>query len=136
MVHVGRDRENYRRWHRERNARIRAEWIAANGPCTACGSSVDLEVDHVDPRTKDPLLRRGTGLWTWSKARREAELAKCQVLCQICHVKKTTDEQQAGALEHGPRCKKRGCHCEVSREYERQKKRESRERLKQRGVAQ
>lgn len=54
------DRETQRRYERERLARIRAAWLAAHGPCVRCGSTVDLEVDHVDPSQK--LDHR---LWSW-----------------------------------------------------------------------
>lgn len=74
----------------------RDSWIAENGPCQHCGSTENLEVDHIDPSTKDPRLRGwsgGTGnYWRWKKKDREAELAKCQVLCYSCHKKKTKSE--------------------------------------------
>ena len=43
-----------------------------------------LEVDHIDPTTK--VSHR---LWSYSVARRDDELAKCQVLCHACHAEKT-----------------------------------------------
>ena len=61
----------------------------ANGPCVKCGCwDLDqLEVDHIDPNTK--VSHR---VWSWSKERRENELAKCQVLCRACHLTKTCGE--------------------------------------------
>lgn len=76
-----------RKYQRERNARIRREWLQENGPCAQCGNAENLNVDHVDPETKI-----SHNVWSWSKSRREAELAKCQVLCQVCHFAKTGRE--------------------------------------------
>lgn len=58
------------------------------GKCTACGTTEDLEFDHIDPTTKEfemskPLSRKNLpeGYMT--------ELDKCQLLCKACHKKKT-----------------------------------------------
>jgi hypothetical protein len=65
------------------NAR-RDAWLAENGPCARCGSAEELQVDHVDPESKqmNPAL-----LWSLSpkNPKRISELAKCQVLCRPCH---------------------------------------------------
>ena len=77
----------------------RAEWLATNGPCTRCGSWDDLQVDHIDPTTKDPMLTKSgnpngrRSLWRWSAERRAIELAKCQVLCADCHKVKSRAEE-------------------------------------------
>jgi hypothetical protein len=81
-------REYQRQWCANR----RAEWMAGKS-CADCGSTTDLEVDHVDPSQK--VSHR---VWSWSRARRDAELAKCVVRCQPCHQRKTTRGQ-----ENGPR---------------------------------
>lgn len=63
--------------------------------CTVCGSAKRLELDHIDPMTKDPKFNKdGNGFWCWSKERREAELAKCQVLCHECHARKTRENHE------------------------------------------
>lgn len=89
---IRRERAHHRNYMREYVRRLRREWVEANGPCQRCGSKDSLEIDHIDPRTKC----RGM-YWTWAKARREAELAKCQVLCRGCHVIKTSTERRAKA---------------------------------------
>lgn len=85
---------------------MRAMWIAINGPCQRCGSWQNSTIDHIDPKTKDPSLRKsggGTGgtakIWYWSDIRRTRELAKCQVLCQWCHQEKSRLEQTYDRLE-------------------------------------
>lgn len=96
-------REYARLWMASR----RAEWLAEHGPCGLCGSTDDLEIDHIDPDRK--VSHR---VWSWSAARREAELSKCQVLCRGCHAAKSGRER-AREIEHGrPSTYDRaGCRC-------------------------
>jgi 5-methylcytosine-specific restriction endonuclease McrA len=68
----------------------RREWFAKHGPCRRCGGRRYLELDHIDPATKVSHK-----VWQWRKERREAELAKCQVLCRVCHHFKTRDQRRA-----------------------------------------
>jgi hypothetical protein len=125
-ANLARQREYQQAWMRKR----RSDWLEENGPCRQCGSSVDLEVDHVDRRTK--VSHR---IWSWSAARRAEELAKCQVLCSVCHLAKTTQENSAEVV-HGTnsgyvryRCRCRECkdaHAERNRRHrEEAKKRRS-----------
>lgn len=87
------------KYQREWVARRRAEWVEANGPCAICGSGADLEVDHIDPSQKEAKI---STLWSWDAERRYAELAKCQVLCRLCHRDKTDSElRAAGELACG-----------------------------------
>lgn len=82
------DRKAYmHRWYRRVVRKRRLEWLRANGPCVDCGSWSRLRVDHEDPASK--VSHR---IWTWSKDRREAELAKCRVRCHLCHAAKTRRE--------------------------------------------
>src|SRR4051794_1354101 len=102
-------KEEQREYQREWMARRRAEWIAANGPCALCGSDNDLTIDHINPGLKHKSLkgknkngtRQGTGgIWSWSKARRDIELAKSRVLCSECHTTKSVNEKAKGEA-HG-----------------------------------
>ena len=61
------------------------------GKCEACGATTALEVDHVNPDTK--VSHR---IWSWSWNRILRELAKCQLLCHDCHLKKTTGFTSVG----------------------------------------
>lgn len=56
------------------------------GKCVRCGSTDQLQFDHIDCKTK--VDHR---IWTWSPALRQAELDKCQLLCEPCHRKKTIE---------------------------------------------
>lgn len=88
--------EKKRAWGRRRYWRNRSAWLAENGPCVKCGASGELDVDHIDPEQK--ISNR---VWSWGKARRLAELAKCQVLCVKCHAEKTAKERMQRTMAAG-----------------------------------
>jgi len=73
-----------RDWYERVVKTRRQEWLKANSPCKVCGSWDNLEVDHIDPATKVHH-----SVWSWSAKRRIAELAKCQTLCEKCHLQKS-----------------------------------------------
>lgn len=96
----------------------RADWMAANGPCRHCGSWEELELDHIDPSTKNPVLRSpSNAIWRWGDEKRNEELAKCQPLCASCHLKKTVDER-GGPAKHGTcaRYVRQKCRCAECRQ--------------------
>lgn len=70
------------RWMQER----KRKWFLEQGSCVQCGSSENLEVDHIDPTKKVTH-----NIWSWSDKRRQEELEKCQVLCYECHLAKTQE---------------------------------------------
>ncbi len=82
--------EYQRKWMAKR----RQDWLDSNGPCK-CGSWDNLEVDHIDPN-----LKIDHKVWSWTEEKRNAELAKCQVLCYICHLAKTIESRRV-VPEHG-----------------------------------
>lgn len=84
----------------------RLEWILANGPCSKCGSTSDLEVDHIDRSTK--VTHK---VWSWAKDKRLAELAKCQVLCKKCHLDKTIIENTKPFTHGTVAGYTKGCRC-------------------------
>lgn len=121
-------REWSRNWKRAVKRARRQAWIMENGPCRACGSTERLEVDHIDPASKE---REIDALWLCSEPVRNAELAKCQVLCRKCHEAKNAREGQARM--GGPvRCGSyagyiKGCRCAeccaANTEYHKQRRR-------------
>lgn len=78
------DPELQREYQRAWIAARRQAWLQEHGPCIDCGTWEGLEVDHADASTK--VTHR---VWSWSSARREAELAKCVARCRACHLVKT-----------------------------------------------
>lgn len=62
---------------------------AMGGMCVRCHGTERLQFDHIDPRTKLSHC-----IWTWGPERRAAELAKCQLLCEQCHIQKTIDNNE------------------------------------------
>jgi hypothetical protein len=63
-------------------------------PCAMCGKqyeSYNMQIDHIDPTTK---LYDVCNLKNFKVSTLLAELAKCQVLCALCHRKKSITEQK------------------------------------------
>jgi len=82
------------------------------GACAECGTTDDLEFDHVDKTTKEFTITDGMAV---SRPRLFEELRKCQLLCTSCHKKKTSAERFA-ELKHGRAgMYKRGCRCDECR---------------------
>jgi hypothetical protein len=46
------NREDMKQYQRRWREKRRTEWITTNGPCRKCGSTKNLEIDHIDPRAK------------------------------------------------------------------------------------
>jgi hypothetical protein len=66
--------------------------------CALCGSTKDLEFDHIDRSTKSFTISTWIARKRWSAILQE--LAKCQLLCRDCHERKSLDEQ-GGPAKHG-----------------------------------
>lgn len=96
---------NLARWRRHSGAKYRerrAYMLARlGGRCVICGTTERLEIDHVDPATKHFTL-----LAEWYRPLEEidAELEKCQLLCQRDHLAKSRAEgslaRRVGGEEH------------------------------------
>lgn len=120
------DRKEYlRNYQREWMKKRRQEWIDANGPCVKCGSSVDLEVDHIDRSQK---TMNASAVWSRREEIRLAELEKCQVLCAKCHQEKTTEEFKT--VKHGTYAMRNRwkCKCDECMEYVRRSRAELRKK--------
>jgi hypothetical protein len=82
------DPDARRKYQREWVARRKASWYADKS-CAVCGSTDDLELDHVDPAQKV-----SHSIWSWSWERIAEETAKCQVLCVHHHDAKTLKNRE------------------------------------------
>jgi hypothetical protein len=61
------------------------------GKCIECGCTETLEFDHIDPSTKSFNIAAG---YTKPKETLLAEVAKCQLLCNKCHIEKTKKDSK------------------------------------------
>lgn len=108
-------REYMRNYMRDRYARVRAETIARlGGKCVRCGAADELQFDHVDPKLKFKNL---TVLFYKSADLFEAEIIKCQMLCEACHKEKTlADTGKKPAIgTHGTLSSYAYCRCDLCR---------------------
>ncbi len=86
----------FREYGRKWVARRRADYFKDKF-CVVCKSIANLELDHIDRSTKVSHC-----IWSWSQLRRDAELIKCQVLCNRCHLIKTCAENSILYRKEGP----------------------------------
>lgn len=110
--HLGHVDEYWKRYHREYYYKRRLEAFDYIGyrHCNWCGSTENLEIDHIDPSQKSFNLSMRLS------ARRpevQAELDKCQVLCRSCHEEKTAAENSG--FTHGTiyAWMNKKCRCEI-----------------------
>ena len=59
------------------------------GKCESCGTTKNLQFDHIDPTTKSFSIAKKYMCPVVFE-----ELKKCQLLCYECHLKKTSEEWQ------------------------------------------
>lgn len=83
--------------HRENNLKYyhqrRQEFIQKlGGKCLMCGSTIDLELDHIDSTNKVFGI---SSHMQYAKEKVAEEVSKCQLLCKICHRKKTKNSIDA-----------------------------------------
>ena len=73
----------------KRKARI-IEYLG--GVCVVCGTTQELEIDHIDPSLKSFVLNGNNLNRTWEFLL--PEVNKCQLLCYEHHKEKTISEQK------------------------------------------
>lgn len=77
------------------------------GRCVDCWAVKDLEFDHVDRELKEFDIAK---VWSYSKVKFEAEIAKCVIRCKECHKARTSEQM---SVEHGGGLTgKKNCYCE------------------------
>lgn len=102
-------REYQRTW-----VAVRRRAFFADKTCEWCGSTDDLELHH-----REPGKKVAHAIWSWGGTQREAEIAKCIVLCRFCHDRAHAQARRVEAeltSSHGTiRCYWRGCRCDPCR---------------------
>lgn len=90
----------------------RRKWFIdyLGGKCIICGSTENLEFDHIDPQTK--LLNPKEAI-RLTKEKAFEEIDKCQLLCESHHIHKTNSEKTQ--FNHGTvyAWMKKKCRCNV-----------------------
>lgn len=79
----------------EYRARMQKIWDHLGGECVHCGATENFHVDHTDHTDKAFTISQN---WSRSWDVLVAELEKCQLLCEDCHLIKS---QQEGSLAKG-----------------------------------
>lgn len=110
--------EYLKNYMRERNrARIKEAKNILGNECSSCKSTIDLQFDHIDPKTK--LFSLGTKQ-SISEHKWKEELKKCQLLCKECHKLKSI--RDAGRIpltgRHGTNAcyTKNKCRCDLCKQ--------------------
>lgn len=99
-----------KRYHTRREQAIEK----LGGKCAICGTTEDLEIDHIDPSTKSMDLGRA---WSYSQKRYDKEIELCQLLCYDCHKTKSGNEH---SVDHGKGLTgKRNCYCDLCKPLKR-----------------
>lgn len=80
-------REYLRRRYHERHADAIS---ILGGRCAECGSTEDLQFDHIDNAAKSFDVADRLAQYAWDRI--VEELKKCQLLCFWCHVDKSRNE--------------------------------------------
>jgi 5-methylcytosine-specific restriction endonuclease McrA len=116
---MAKDKTKYNNYQREYqlkryHERMATAKIRLGNRCVECGTTEDLEIDHIDPAKKTIKL---SNLWSIAEHLFNAELEKCQLLCSNCHRNKSKIDI---GVEHGGGVsgkfittdgKRKGCPC-------------------------
>jgi len=114
------------RYHTQREKLLKL----LDNKCTKCGSTENLEFDHIDPSTKSFTIGK---LNTMAFYKAVEEVKKCQLLCQSCHNSKTINEkgfqEVKGKDVHGTLSSCRYCKCDICKTFKNEYNRENYRKL-------
>ena len=113
---------NLKRYHERRNEFLEM----LGGMCVECGTTENLEFDHIDPSTKTMNMGRMLNV---SKQRALEELKLCQLLCKEHHIEKGHLNGDQKQVPHGGgKTGKKSCYCDLCAPLNRAYARERRSR--------
>lgn len=100
------------------------------GKCIKCNSIENLQLDHVNPETKNFTVAK---LWNSKKEVFDLEISKCQLLCKKCHEEKTLLDlgQVSAKITHGTVSSYRYCKCKLCKKAASEYKRAYRKKKKE-----
>jgi hypothetical protein len=101
------DPEKRKLYAREWVKKRRTEFFS-DKKCEWCGSTDNLVLHHSDPKEKV-----ASAIWSWSESRRDEELAKCVVLCKICHNKYHAELRRKFTHGRNIMYTRWGCRCKL-----------------------
>lgn len=134
MPKKGKEYNEYMRvYMAERYRTRRAKALAyLGGKCVVCGTTADLQLDHIDPRTK--TYPADHACHALSETKFWAEIDKCQLLCGLHHVEKSIVDsgKQKARGTHGTISAYRYCRCTLCRDAKRVYEREAKRKRKAR----
>jgi hypothetical protein len=85
MKYRGKEKEYHKDYYRNHRQKL-IDYLG--GKCVRCGSTENLEFDHIDPSQKSFGISKSHLPFEKLKD----ELDKCQLLCKSCHKKKSNQE--------------------------------------------
>ena len=94
-----RNKENAYKWQSEYKKQRRQKIKDyLGGKCVGCGTTENLQFDHLDRTQKEFNISRNVCM-AWDKLTAEAD--KCQLLCKDCHNVKTLIQHDSNQLKEG-----------------------------------
>lgn len=91
LTAMGSSNEHMRLYMKERyDERKKIAFDLLGGRCANCGSTENLDIDHVDRKKKTMATTRMTMV---RMVKFIKELSLCQLLCKSCHIRKTIEER-------------------------------------------
>lgn len=125
------DKEYMRKYMLERYHRRRNEAISKlGGKCVDCGSSSELEFDHIESDTKSFSVAKAFAGMAESKLWEEID--KCVLRCKSCHTEKTNsvgDNPNRRVQHGGGLTGKRNCFCDLCKPLKQEYNKNRRKRM-------
>jgi 5-methylcytosine-specific restriction endonuclease McrA len=114
---ANKDREIYKAYMKEYmrsryNERREKAICKLGGKCVKCGSTTNLQFDHINPEEKSFTIAKKSSI---NEQDFWKEVEKCQLLCESCHNLKTIEDMGMKPAKgfHGTLSSYRYCRCDL-----------------------